>query len=94
MEIFKIVILAYVLIVSIVGFASMGIDKKKAKNGAWRTKEATLFLIAFIGGGIGSTIGMWTFRHKTKHWYFVVGMPFAALLNIAIVLLLFFKVLV
>ena len=57
-------------VMSVIGFALMGIDKSRAINHKWRIKEATLFLIAFLGGGIGSTLGMFSFRHKTKHWYF------------------------
>ena len=53
----------------------MAVDKVKARKGAWRVPEKTLFLFAILGGGLGSWIGMYTFRHKTKHWYFVVGIP-------------------
>lgn len=53
----------------------MLIDKIKAKKKRWRIPEATLFLVAAVGGSIGSLIGMYTFRHKTKHMSFVVGMP-------------------
>ena len=66
-------------VMSVIGFALMGIDKSRAINHKWRIKEATLFLIAFLGGGIGSTLGMFFFRHKTKHWYFRLFFPrFAA----------------
>ena len=71
-------------VMSVIGFAFMGIDKNRAINHKWRIKEATLFLIAFLGGGIGSTLGMFFFRHKTKHWYFVVGMPAIVLVHIAL----------
>ena len=67
MSTFTALILAYLIIINIVGFAAMGMDKSKAKKGAWRTPEATLFLFAFLGGGIGTTLGMNIFRHKTKH---------------------------
>ena len=56
-------------------FAIMGIDKRKAIKGAYRIPEATLFCVALLGGSLGTTLGMNLFRHKTKHWYFVVGMP-------------------
>ncbi len=65
----------YLLAINVIGFLSMGIDKFKAKNKLWRNKEKTLFVIAMIGGSIGSIIGMYTFRHKTKHNTFVYGMP-------------------
>ena len=81
------IIAVYLVIANIAGFASMGIDKKKAEKKQWRTPEATLFLIAAIGGSIGSIIGMRHFRHKTKHWYFVVGMPLILIIQIALVIL-------
>lgn len=67
--------LIYVIMVNIAGFSMMGIDKARARRGAWRIPEARLFLIALLGGSIGSIAGMYTFRHKTRHWYFVWGMP-------------------
>lgn len=66
----------------------MGIDKRRARKRAFRIPEATLFLIALIGGSIGSIIGMYTFRHKTRHWYFVYGMPFILFVQTALVFLL------
>ena len=57
-------------------------DKEKAKKGKWRTKEATLFLIAFFMGGVGTTIGMQKYRHKTNHPYFRYGLPALAVLNV------------
>lgn len=80
-------LLAYFLIVNLIGFALMGIDKAKARKRAWRIPEATLFLFAFIGGSLGTTIGMHFFHHKTLHWYFLYGMP--AILILQIVLALF-----
>lgn len=65
----------YFFAVNLVGFILMGIDKSRAKRQAWRISEKTLFLCAFLGGSLGTTIGMNTFRHKTKHWYFKYGMP-------------------
>ena len=79
-------IAGYFLIMNILGFSLMGIDKWKAKKGAFRIPESTLFIIALIGGSIGSIIGMYTFRHKTRHWYFVYGMPAILLLQIALVM--------
>lgn len=76
-----ILITAYLLIINLAGFIVMGMDKSKAKKGVWRIPEATLFLFAFLGGGIGTTLGMNIFRHKTKHWYFKFGMPLIAILE-------------
>lgn len=73
---------------NIAGFATMGIDKSKAKRGAWRISEATLFLVAVLGGSLGSILGMQLFRHKTKHWYFVIGMPVIFFIQLALAILL------
>ena len=75
MEEFRIILIGYLAIMNIIGFAVMGIDKKRAIRGAWRISEASLFLTAFLGGALGCTLGMRHFRHKTKHWYFKYGMP-------------------
>ncbi|MEH7402654.1 DUF1294 domain-containing protein [Gottfriedia acidiceleris] len=63
----------YLVIVNIVSFAIMGIDKSRAKRKAWRIPERILFLFAIIGGSIGSILGMYYFKHKTKHPKFVFG---------------------
>ncbi len=81
-------IVLYLLVVNLVGFAAMGIDKFKAKNHAWRIPEATLFFIAIIGGSIGSIAGMRVFHHKTKHKSFVFGMPAILFLQILLVAVL------
>jgi uncharacterized membrane protein YsdA (DUF1294 family) len=78
------VIIIYFAVLNIMGFASMGIDKWKAAHHAWRIPEKVLFLIAIFGGSLGSIIGMYTFRHKTKHWYFVYGMPLIMAVQIGI----------
>jgi len=81
----------YLLAINFIGFLAMGFDKFKAKKNFWRTKEKTLFIIAAIGGSIGSIIGMYTFRHKTKHNSFVFGMPLILATQIAILSYLLFK---
>ena len=78
---------AYFAIINLIGFFIMGLDKRRAVKHAFRIPEATLFTIAIIGGSLGSIIGMYYFHHKTRHWYFVYGMPFILILQI---LLLFF----
>ncbi len=77
-------IIVYFLVMTIIGYASMGIDKQKAKKHAWRIPEATLFSIAILGGSVGSILGMFHFRHKTKHWYFVMGLPAIFFIQLAI----------
>lgn len=81
-----ILLTAYIVLVNLIGFLLMGIDKRKAIKHAFRVPEATLFTIALIGGSIGSIAGMYFFRHKTRHWYFVYGMPAILILQIALVL--------
>ena len=82
-------IIAYVIIINLIGFFLMGIDKRKAIKRALRIPEATLFLIAILGGSIGSILGMYTFHHKTRHWYFVYGMPFILILQIALIVFIY-----
>ena len=74
----------YFIIMNIIGFVLMGIDKRRARKRAFRIPEATLFLIAIIGGSIGSLAGMYAFRHKTRHWYFVYGMPLILFVQLAL----------
>lgn len=74
--------LIYLLIINLIGFFAMLLDKQKAKKNKWRVPEKTLFLLALLGGSLGTTLGMNVFRHKTKHWYFVVGMPLILVLQI------------
>ena len=73
----------YLILVNSIGFFLMGNDKKRAVRHLWRIPEKTLFLCSLIGGSIGTWAGMYVFRHKTKHWYFVVGMPLILLLQAA-----------
>lgn len=72
-------------VLSIIGLISMAVDKSKAKRGAWRIPEKVLFAVAFLGGGLGSLIGMYAFRHKTKHTSFIVGIPIGAVVSVAII---------
>ena len=81
-------ILIYLLIVNALGFLLMLVDKRKAQKNLWRIPESTLLLIAAIGGSIGSLAGMYKFRHKTKHWQFVIGMPAILIAQIVLVYLL------
>ncbi|MBR3825759.1 MAG: DUF1294 domain-containing protein [Lachnospiraceae bacterium] len=84
MEPIVFVLIAYFVFMNIAGYASMGLDKVKAKRHAWRIPEATLFSIAILGGSVGSIFGMFHFRHKTKHWYFVAGLPIIFFIQLAI----------
>ena len=84
-------LLLYLLIINAVGFILMLADKQKAKRGAWRIPEATLMGVAAIGGSIGSLAGMYTFRHKTKHIKFTLGIPVILALQIALAIWLITK---
>lgn len=75
-------IIIYLLIINIIGFLAMGIDKRRAKLMEWRIPEKTLFLITLFGGGIGTISGMYTFRHKTKKNYFTIGLPLILIIEI------------
>lgn len=75
---------------SLAAFLSMGADKHRARTGAWRIPEATLFLLALLGGALGATLGMHVFHHKTKHWYFRWGLPLILAAQIALMAWLHF----
>lgn len=75
-------ILIYLVIINIFGFFIMWLDKRKAIKGSWRISEKTLFLVTALGGGIGTTAGMYIFRHKTQKLNFVIGFPFITILEI------------
>lgn len=85
------IIIGYLVIMNIAGFAVMGADKSKARKGAWRIPEKTLFIVSAVGGSIGTLAGMYAFRHKTKHWYFVVGMPAILIVHAALAVFLIVK---
>ena len=84
-------IVSYLIIINLIGFVIMGVDKLKAKKRAWRIPESTLFVVALIGGSLGTTVGMHAFRHKTRHWYFLYGMPAILVIQIAIVVVLIYS---
>ena len=82
-------LILYLLIINAIGLILMLVDKIKAKKNLWRIPEATLFFVAAIGGSIGSLLGMYTFRHKTKHIKFIVGMPLILAVQIIIAILIY-----
>lgn len=75
----------YLILINLAGFGVMYADKSRAKRFRWRIPEKTLFLVALAGGSLGSILGMQLFRHKTRHWYFVVGMPVILVLQIILI---------
>lgn len=78
----------YLIAVNVLSFVLMALDKSKARRGAWRIPEKVLFLSAVIGGSVGAPLGMFAFRHKTKHLRFVLGLPVILLLQLTAALLL------
>ena len=83
-------IVIYLIVINLITFLAMWLDKWKAKRGKWRIPENTLLVLVLLGGGIGGIAGMYTFRHKTKKIQFVIGFP--VILISEIILLIYLKV--
>ena len=83
---------AYLLLLSIITFFAYMIDKRKAINGSYRTKEKTLLLLSLFGGAFGGYPAMLLFRHKTKgeHWYFTFVNLLGIIIHTALMLLIIF----
>ena len=75
----------YLIFMNLIGFALMGVDKQRARRRDWRIPEKVLFGAALLGGSVGAWAGMYLFHHKTRHWYFVVGMPLILAVQAALV---------
>lgn len=84
-------IIIYFIVINLIGFFVMWLDKRKAIKGSWRIPEKTLFLITALGGGIGTIAGMYIFRHKTQKLGFVIGFPFITILEIILIIWLIIK---
>jgi len=84
-----IIFVAYLVVINLIAFAIMGLDKNYAAKGKWRIPEKTLFLPVLLGGGIGGVLGMSVFRHKTKHWYFAIGFPLIMVIEYALLIYVF-----
>lgn len=83
----------YLLIINVVALIAYAVDKFKAQHNRWRIPEATLIIMAFLGGALGAFLGMYLFRHKTKHWKFRILVPLALVLWIAAIVLLYMNIL-
>ena len=81
-------VLLYLIIVNAAAFLLMLADKQKAKRGLWRIPESTLMGVAIIGGSVGALAGMYTFRHKTRHLKFVLGVPLIFAIQILLTIFL------
>ena len=80
------IIIYYLLVINAVAFFVYGIDKLKAKKGKWRISEASLLLLAVIGGSVGAWAGMKAWHHKTMHKKFRYGLPLIILLQFSVAL--------
>ena len=78
------VVSAYLVFVNVIAFLVYGVDKLKARKGHWRISEATLLLLAIVGGSIGAWLGMKAWHHKTMHLNFKYGLPSIILLQLAL----------
>ena len=78
------IVVIYLIVINILGFLVMGLDKHKAKMAERRIPENTLFMFTILGGGVGTIAGMYVFHHKTKKMKFKVGMPLILILEILI----------
>ena len=81
-------IIIYIVVINLITFFIMWLDKKKAKKGKWRIKENTLLMLVLLGGGIGGILGMYTFHHKTQKAKFVIGFPLILICQILFIILL------
>jgi len=84
-------IIIYLLIINLIGILIMCIDKRKAIKGSWRMSEKSLIFIAILGGSIGTIIGMYWFRHKTKKLRFTIGIPIILVTEIVVITYLLLK---
>ena len=85
------VLLVWLAVINLLTFIVYGADKRRARRGKWRVPEKTLFLLPLLGGSIGALLGMRVFHHKTKHWYFVWGIPAILLAQIALAVWIYTK---
>ena len=86
---FDVALWGYLILMNFIAFALYGIDKRRAKQGAWRISEYTLLLVALLGGSLGALLGMRYFRHKTRHRKFRYGIPLILLLQLGLGLYFF-----
>ena len=80
----------FIILMSITAFLGMGIDKRKARQHKHRISEKTLWILALLGGAIGSYLGMIFFRHKTKHLNFRIGFTILAVGQLTLLFWVYF----
>ena len=81
----ELALISYIAIVSLILCILMYVDKERAIKKEWRISEKTLLILGFFGGAIGGVLGMYLFRHKTKHNAFAFGFPIMAAIQIYII---------
>jgi uncharacterized membrane protein YsdA (DUF1294 family) len=91
MNLIEKILIAYLLLINIITLILYGIDKWKAKHNMWRIPEATLIILAAVGGSIGAFAAMKLFHHKTMHKKFYIGVPVIIILQIALCLTIYLK---
>lgn len=75
----------YLIIINVITFAIYGMDKWRAMTRQWRIREKKLIGLALIGGSVGAVIGMTIFHHKTRKWYFKLGIPAILVIQVTLV---------
>lgn len=84
------IVAAMLAVINLAAFVMWGVDKARAKKGAWRISESALLLIALLGGGLGALLGMLVFRHKTQKWQFKIGVPICLMYQVGLILMVWF----
>lgn len=85
------ILFIWLVAINLISFAAFGIDKRKAVKGRFRISELTLFVLSLAGGSPGGLAAMYTFRHKTKKWYFKFGIPLILVLQLVVICFIFKK---
>lgn len=83
----------YLFLINLAGFLICGVDKRRAVSKQWRIPEKRIFLTAIMGGSVGVLIGMYNFRHKTRHKSFTIGIPLILLAQILLAALIYIFIL-
>lgn len=82
--------LFFFVLINLLAFLIMLNDKVKSVSaGTERISEGLLFFLAAFFGSLGVYAGMFAFRHKTKKWYFLFGIPLLFIENLATLYLLY-----
>jgi uncharacterized membrane protein YsdA (DUF1294 family) len=89
MDIIIFYFLIFLAVINLISFAVMLLDKNSARAGEWRVSEGMLFFLAIFFGGLGIYLGMFTFHHKTRKWYFYFGIPLILIQNFCTLALLY-----